>query len=172
MSAIETFQFGRYTLRPANPFDRSLARRWTQADPHHAHVDPEFWTDQKYGHDAYLLFDGEEPLFFFKLILFEPAATAEVRERWCEMHIQFAPEETNPERRRLQTLQVMTALRHGYIWLERVLLQVPIQVVFFDSVSESLVAFCVRYLGFKQEGARLHKRLTTSATPAGLRKGF
>lgn len=162
MSAIETFKFGAYTLRPATITDRILARRWTEADASHQHVDPDFWTEQKLGHDAYLLFDGEVGLLFFKLVLFESTLVEEGKEpiRMVEMHIQFPPEEEGEAARKRQALQLMTALRHGFAWLERVLTQIRIHSVFFESTSESLIAFCVRYLGFNQRGTRLHKELT------------
>lgn len=161
MSAIETFQFGGYTVRPANPFDRSLAEKWTKADPDHKHIDPDFWIEQRFGHDAYLMFKGDEPLLFFKLMLFEfPAVDLNQQPiRWVELFIQFPPKLEEPAQRRLQALELMNGMRQGFQWIERVLVEVPIQCVFCESRSESLIAFCVRHLGFIQDGERLRKHL-------------
>lgn len=161
MSAIETFRFGRYTLRPAGAgvWDHRLAREWTAADRDHAgRVDPEFWTEQSLGRDSWLLIDHSGPLLFFKLIVIQQPT--DDQGGTVEAHMQFAPEPEGEEEKKLLELRTIGGLTEGLRWLERVLTQSRIDAIFFDSTSETLVAFSVRKLGFIQTGSRLHKRLT------------
>lgn len=159
MSAIETFTFGPYTLRPAGKFDadRKLAEEWTSADRDHAgRVDPVFWLEQKLGRDSYILQDKTGPLFFFKLI--QPALP-EDRFNACEVHIQFPPHPGQPEKQPLQRERLAIALHEGLQWLERVLIGNNIGEIFFDSTSDPLVAFCIKRLGFQLVDGKLRKRL-------------
>lgn len=160
MSAIETFSFGPYTLRPAgrDPGDLQLAQVWTSADRDHAgRVLPGFWLEQKLGRDSYILLDYNGPLFFFKLIQYvEPITNGKPM---CEIHIQFPPAPGQAETQPLQRERLAMALHEGLQWLERVLIGNRIGEIFFDSSSDPLVAFCIKRLGFVLEGGKLRKRL-------------
>lgn len=152
MSAIETFSFDGYTLRPARTSrDLALATRWTEADRDHREVDPAFWVEQKLGQDSYLLTGQGGPIFFFKVAALNSSAV--------ELHIQFPPMPEAAEARREQTMLLRDALSRGFAWLERVLIQSHVREVYFDSTSTSLIAFCVHHLEFQHDNGKLRKLL-------------
>lgn len=153
MSAIETFSFSGFTLRPATLSDRQLAETWTLADPFHKQVSPEFWIEQKLGRDSYLLSDQRGGVFFFKLI--------RLTDRKVEFHIQFMPD-TEPEARS----RTRRGLVEGFVWIERVLLTNAIEEVTFDSNNPELMAFCRKRLGFTVESGRLWKTLNPATAAA------
>lgn len=162
MGAIETFRFNRFELRPAGAslWDYRTAKQWTEADPdHRGRVDPYFWTEQGVDRDAYLLLDREVPIFFFKAIIQDGGRAAEV-------HIQFPPPAEEPDQARRQRARIASGLAEGLVWLEKVLIQAQVKQLFFESRSQSLITFCVKRLGFTQEGIVLRKRLegTESST--------
>jgi hypothetical protein len=163
MSAIETFKFGaNYLLRPVTDSDFYLAYRWTESDPdHRGKVEAQFWTEQRLGRDSYLLEEGDAPLFFFKLHWWykmpdEPQMKPVLpetlpmivslpwngMERVVEIHIQFKPEESDPQCKTAQ------ALTEGVRWLERALAPAGVRRMFFDSRSAGLIEFCTKRLGF------------------------
>lgn len=156
MSAIETFSFGRYTLRPAGrlSIDILLATQWTEADPDHAgRVAPDFWLEQRLGRDSYVLDDQDGPLFFFKAVHCHPRV---------EIHVQFPPRFNAirfPGEAALQRHVLSRAMIEGLRWLERVLTQNDIREIYFDSANDPLIAFCTKRLGFNRDGSKLLKRL-------------
>jgi hypothetical protein len=153
MSAIETFTFNGYTLRPARESDRDLANEWTFADPEHRSTCyPGFWLEQKPTRDSYLLLDAVGPVFFFKL-----------HRKWhgsdeVEFHIQFMPP-SQAEEDRSRTRGGMTI---GMQWLERVLVLSGIREVTFVSNNLELVSFCKKRLGFVQANGHLAKTLSVA----------
>ena len=150
MTATATFRFSnnKFTLRPAGEDDFYLAEKWTQLDPEHrGSVDPRFWLEQAQGRDSFLLFDDEGPVFFFKMVL-----AGSENNRAIEIHIQFPPQGRNGYR-------IAAGLIEGITWLERVLRQIQIREMFFDSASRKLITFAIKRLGFRMEGGKLRKRL-------------
>jgi hypothetical protein len=153
MSATRTFEFGDYRLQPATHKDLWLAELWTQLDTHHAgSVAPEFWLEQTPAVDSYLLFDGEGPLFFFRV----QAATREA----AELHLQFMPSE-QPR----HVLRIGKGMIVGLSWLEMMLEKAGIEQIYFDSGSDPLIQFSIKHLEFELDrrnagsDARLRKRL-------------
>lgn len=169
MSAIETFRFGQFTLRPAGSavWDYRLAKEWTAADPVHAgKIQPGFWIEQKpLSRDSYLVIDRQGPTLFFKTILFSQPklpdpmqVDAIAKEMAVEIFMQFPPRGQGEEA--IQTRdRIMEALKEGAPWLERVLKQKHIAEIFFESESPSLIRFSVKRLGFIRDGLKLRKRL-------------
>ena len=49
----------------------------------------------------------------------------------------------------------------GTAWLEEMLKKNGVKEIFFDSISKSLIFFCVKRLGFTEEGEYLKKHLAT-----------
>lgn len=137
MTALNTFQFGGYALRPATGDDAELAHAWTQADAEHReNTAAAFWTEQGLGCDSYLLSDPISPIFFFKMVRFS--------EHVVELHIQFMPE-TGPrdhERTREGLLQ-------GFEWLERVCRLSGVKCIAFDTRNAMLRKFAIKRLGFE-----------------------
>lgn len=147
MTALAGFQFGQYLLRPAGAksTDAQLAEQWTAADPDHAgKTSARFWLEQNLYTDSYLFYDRFGPVFFFKIV--QAVKTA------AEVHIQFPPMENGEARDR-----VMRAMADGLRWLERALEGNGVEEMYFDSQNENLIRFCVKRLGFKQEGHRLSR---------------
>lgn len=166
MTALNTFKFGEYFLRPANELDRALAEKWTAADPEHAGViEPGFWLENRLGRDGFLLSDQRAPLYFFKmhihgiydLRLPDAAGTNGPVEMFESLHdavqvfIQFPP---------FRDGRVMRGLTEGCKWLERTIAPMGARELFFDSKNESLIRFCVSRLGFTRDGNNLRKKLT------------
>lgn len=164
MSAIETFRFGEYTLRPAGTsiWDFRLAKAWTDADPvHRGKIEPNFWTEQSFSRDAYILVDGSGPLLFFKTVMYEAKAidTTQPPLRWTELFMQFPPAgETEDDAAETQK-RIAAGLLAGAPWLESVLKGNGIREIFFQSDSPSLIRFTVKRLGYVQEGSKLRKQL-------------
>lgn len=147
MTAIETFTFSGYTLRPATKHDLSLAQLWTLADVHHAEITaPSFWVEQRLGRDAFILSDGAGPVFFFKM--------HQLDSNEVELHIQFMPDTCEEDRARMRE-----GLVQGMTWLERVLRLSGVSRVSFDSRNPELVSFSRKRLGFDVSGHRLTKAL-------------
>jgi hypothetical protein len=185
MSAIETFGFGEYLLRPAGTngnaeADLELARAWVAADPEHAgKVLPEFWLEQTLGRDSYLLRDGVGPIYFFKMHLlgmvicdFKSGAEDVFPanrmgfDQAVRIFLQFPPlifgmtgADTFYIGRRIR---IANALTEGMTWLERMLKQGPVKEYYFDSQNESLIRFSQKRLGFTRDGSILRKRLDGS----------
>jgi hypothetical protein len=164
MSARGTFKFRDYTLRKAGAImtDRLLAKQWTEADPEHSGMNPEFWIEQDFDCDSYLLLDDEGALFFWKGIVRLDKLTDV---RVVEMHIQFPPAPTDPEEARSQRLRIMQGLTEGLAWLKIALLQVNVKAVYFDSENPVLIRFCEKHLGFIRSGSRLVKWISPSPPP-------
>jgi hypothetical protein len=142
MSALRSFEFSGYTLRPATKADLPLAERWVAWDKFHAGViDPNFWLFQGPKTDSYLLFDGGGPVFFLKLHGIDPKENG-IPKR-VALHIQFMPCATEDDRER-----TMEGLLQGTRWLEGILLKNGTEKISFDSQSTALVNFAVRRLGF------------------------
>lgn len=147
MTALASFTFQGFTLRPTRYDDRDLAEEWNAADPDHCNTtDPDFWLEQRPGIESYLLEDAAGPIFFFKM---ERRAADQV-----EVHIQFPPGDRNNK------VRILAGLSSGYEWLERILILHAVRTVTFTSQSPSLIAFCERRLGFIEQGGRLWKVLT------------
>lgn len=146
MSAIETFSFSGFTLRPATYLDRQLAQAWTFADPYHKDVSPDFWIEQRIGRDSYLLTDAKGPVFFFKL---ERLTGTRVM---C--HIQFMPEVELDTRDRTRS-----GLMLGLHWIQKVLEINGVKSLEFDGDNPGLIRFAKRRLGFTGEGKRLVKAI-------------
>jgi hypothetical protein len=143
MSAIETFSFSGFTLRPAIPKDRTLAAAWTLADPFHkARVNPNFWLEQAFGKDSYLLSDARGPVFFFKL--------ERLSEEKVECHIQFMPANLPDARERTRA-----GLIQGFEWIERVLGMNSVRSLVFNGDNPELIRFAKKRLGFTGETSRL-----------------
>lgn len=170
MSAIETFRWSKYTLRPSGGciFDYRVAKHWTQQDPDHAgKVQPVFWIQQSLYQDSYVLQDRQGIIFFFSAIRFEDGYIHEsvvVPGPCVQVHIQFPPltGELLPDLKRQR--ETMDALQQGLPWLERVLTQSHVREIFFDSENEPLVAFSVKRLGFTREGTLVRKSLMERIT--------
>jgi hypothetical protein len=182
MTAINTFKFGEFFLRPAGEQDRALAERWTAADPDHAGViDPNFWLENKLGRDGFLLSDASGPVFFFKMHIYSrftlPApkklvldngkvAALDEEERnllnVVQVFIQFPPwdYDCGPDLRLTLRGRVSKGLAEGCEWLERTVQPMGATELFFDSKNESLIRFCVNRLGFRRDGDNLRKKLT------------
>lgn len=155
MSALETFTFNGYTLRPANESDLPLAQLWTLADTDHKDITlPSFWIEQRIGRDSYLLSDGAGPVFFFKLHVTTWRGSA-MKPCRVELHIQFMPGITDED-----TGRIRGGLTQGMTWLERVLRLSAIREVSFDSSNRKLIAFCKKRLGFSGEAGRLVKHIS------------
>jgi hypothetical protein len=180
MSAIETFGFGEYLLRPAGTngnaeADLELARAWVAADPEHAgKVLPEFWIEQRLLRDSFLLRDSVGPIYFFKMHLesrttlqIENAAMKAEPNVWedvVRIFLQFHPYDVNMGRvfeRYVLRNRITRGLEEGMIWLERMLRQGPVKEYYFDSQNESLIRFSQKRLGFTRDGSILRKRLDT-----------
>lgn len=159
MSAIGTFRFPpNFILRPAGAIatDRLLAKQWTEADPDHCgRVKPEFWLEQDFDIDSYLLLDAEGPLFFWKGIIRLDELLSRPSARVIEMHIQFPPAMDSRELR----ARIREGLVEGLHWLEQILHQAKVLEIYFDSTNPVLIYFCENRLGFTREGLRLRKRL-------------
>lgn len=151
---LPTYYFDRYTLRPAGPADLPLAQAWSEADDdHRGNVPATFWVD---GKDSYLLLVAKAgwagelcqfPVFFFKI------ETA--RNREAKVYMQFADCETKECRRR-----TMDGLVAGLRWLEKMLVDVGYETVYFTSKRRELIAFCTRRLGFTLKDNILRKNIT------------
>lgn len=140
---LPTFRFDQFTLRPAGESDLELARTWTSEDPHHAgRIAPEFWLQQGKGEEAWVLEDGEGPVFFFHM------------QQTVKALIQFGPSRTREQRERTQV-----ALMGGVAWLGALLGQVGKHEVVFDSQSPALKLFCEKRLGFNPTPDMLTKTL-------------
>lgn len=140
MAAVTTFKFGKYTLRPAGKqvADLALAKEWTARDPEHRNTTPPaFWMRQEQYTDSYLLLDNIGPVFFFQI-------TQDLAEKTARLSIQFLPITG-----RWEALRVMTGLRDGLTWLERILTGRGIERIYFDSENEKLIRFCVSRLRFQ-----------------------
>lgn len=147
MTALNTFGFSGYTLRPAATSDLSLAQDWTEADDDHRETTfPTFWLAQGEGCDSYLLSDPIGPVFFFKMVRVDGATQA------VELHIQFMPEAQPRDRERKRE-----GLTQGMEWLERILRASGISHIRFKSTKPELIAFCRKRLGFRVEGEVLSK---------------
>lgn len=143
MSAIQTFEFSGYKLRPAGPEDLKLAEQWVAWDKFHAGIiEPSFWIFQGPKTDSYLLFDGGGPVFFLKLHGIDPNEKGVPRR--VALHIQFMPCATDEDSER-----TMEGLLQGTRWMEGLMLANGTEMIFFDSISTSLINFAVRRLGFK-----------------------
>jgi hypothetical protein len=168
MSAIETFHFGQWTLRPAvaSLWDFRLAKEWTNADPDHAgRVPPGFWTEQTPTRDSYLVTDHTGPLMFFKTIVIHGPtehwkffARPEPSTISIELHMQFAPRGEGAAAAEMRD-RIAAALMAGLPWLEQVFKQKSVDEIFFDTRSPALIRFCVKRLGFKLDGRRLRKQI-------------
>lgn len=158
MSALPTFTFGMYTLRPATAEDFPLAAAWNAADPDHRNIDPLFWID---GRDSYLLIDPEGPVFFFKI--------ERGRTREAKFYIQF--ENCAGKADAAQCRQrAMDGLMDGSAWLEKELSELGFETVYFTSKSRPLIYFCSKRLGFTVEGNVLRKDLRRVSDGEG--KGY
>ena len=155
MPALATFTFQGYTLRPARQTDYELARAWTLADPDHRDTtQPDFWLDQKFATESYLLLDKWGPVFFFKLVRDGGMKGGE-----AEIHIQFPPVPQTGEARAEQNSRTINALIQGMTWIERILSLRLVSALFFTSRNPGLIRFCVKRLGFVREGERLVRRI-------------
>lgn len=170
MTALSTLRFDRFILRPAGSQlgDIQIAQNWTAKDQAHAgKVDPIFWLEQRPGIDSYLFHDDKGPLLFLKTVQLiqkreDPAPKESKYKDTVEIHIQFMPRSTEEDFERTRNAMVI-----GLEWLERVLVGNGIEEVFFDSEDLRLIAFCVKRLGFVQQGTdRLVKPLRITAAIA------
>lgn len=149
MSATEIFRFGCFTLRPATLADYPLAAEWTRQDPaHHGKLDPLTWIRQGARIESYLLKDQGWPVFFFHIEIVDTKVAPAVR-----MRIQFPPAGGD---RNLRDL-VLQGIIEGIAWLEPYVRAKGIRTIFFNSENPSLVRFCVKRLGFTQNGRLLMK---------------
>lgn len=158
MTALNTFAFNGYILKPAGFEHLRLAEAWTSWDADHAgRVEPKFWIAQGEATDSYLLSDARSGIFFFRIDM-ETRETAEV-------HIQFMPCAHEEDRERTRA-----ALLAGMFWLEAVLRGNGVKEIWFDSRDRKLIQFCIKRLEFEEwpskgtvngefPQARLSKRL-------------
>lgn len=129
---LQTFRFGKYTLRPATPRDHALVKSWIEKDPFHASTTkPDFFLFSTRGMDCYVLEDDEGPIFFFKMT------------RAVRLDIQFGPSRSTEERERNRD-----ALSEGLAWLNGVLWASGFRQVLFNSENPVLVRSCTKRLGF------------------------
>lgn len=158
MTAVNSFTFSGYTLRPANEADLPLARMWTLADVYHREITPpSFWVEQRPGRDSFLLIDASGPIFFFKIHATRWAGLTDamaMKPSEVELHIQFMPDTDAHDRRRLRE-----GLLQGMAWLERILRLSGVHRICFDSRNPELIRFCRKRLGFDISGERLSRAL-------------
>lgn len=172
MSALETFRFNGYTLRPAGAaiWDFRVAVQWTEADAvHRGLIAPAFWVTQGRREDAFLLADNSGPILFFKMVGDGPDET---RSDTVQAFIQFSPAPAEPVERRAHSRRTREAMTAAFEWVEQVLKLNGVREINFDSCSRMLVRFSVEKLGFKREasnagGWRLKKVLEPIA-PRGV----
>lgn len=152
MAANRSYKFaGIYELRPTTVEDLDLARRWTMRDPAHAGIlPPSFWLQQTDGRDSFLLSDDQGPVFFFKMHLESRTAV--------RIFIQFPPG-GSIHFRRASEKRTAKGLIAGMDWLEKMLAPNGVTEIFFDSASETLISFCVKRLGFVEDGEYLKRHL-------------
>jgi len=164
MSAIETFSFGEYTMRPAGADDLQIARVWNALDRWHRDcIKPEFWIEQKLRRDSFLMLDRLGPLLFFKMHGHGPKN--DWRSDRVQIFIQFPPAPPFGLERKNHFYRVGSGVEKGFAWLERILIANGVEELFFDSESVSLVLFCTRNLGFNRDGHRLSKILIPDREP-------
>lgn len=165
MSAIETFRFNGYTLRPAGAsiWDYRLANEWSSCDPAHRNtLKGDFWIEQRIRVDSYVFENGAGPLLFFKMHGHGPDYE---RAETVELFVQFAPRHASSgaeARQRLKQLQ--EGLKEGFAWVERILSLNGVSKVYFDSRNELLIRFCIKELGFQRDGERLTKPIEPEQT--------
>lgn len=174
MSAIETFVFDEYLLRPAGPKDLALAEDWTEADDwHRANTPARFWLQQGRGVDSWLLKDKDGPIYFARLKMIDLKAgdpgPAEVlydtegAGRCVRLDVQFMPAKS-----REAAIRIRAGIQKGLAWLLPKLEQAGVSELYFDSKSETLIRFCVIHLGFEQQGERLRKMLSPETAASRL----
>jgi hypothetical protein len=162
MPAISSFGFNGFTLRPTSATtDWQLAHDWQQADPHHRGGRTDFWLEQRPGVESYLLLKGNTPVFFLRM--------ARLSRFEVELHIQFSPELPEPDAEAERKRQMMLGMVQGLVWIEKVLSNLHVERISFTSRSPRLTKFCVRRLGFKQDGERLEKDLPSGERAANVR---
>lgn len=141
-----TYTFGGFTLKPANWLDLPQAGVWTAADPdHYVTTPPVFWIVQKTTVNSFLLWKGEERIFFFRI--------DERAQKQVEIHIQFS----GPEALRQRTTR--QGLVEGFAWLEKMLRECGFEGYYFHSRNAQLIFFCQKRLGFEWDGRKLLRNL-------------
>jgi hypothetical protein len=132
--SMNSYKFGKYSLRPAVEEDRELCAAWIAKDPAHAETTtPDFFIKQEPGVECYVLTENDEAVFFFKM-------TKAIR-----VDIQFAPTNSFEERDRNRE-----ALTEGMNWLAHALLLAGVRQILFDSCNPPLIRACEKRLGFVQ----------------------
>ena len=159
MTALATFSFQGYTLRPAIGKDRKEAAEWTKADPDHRDTTPaDFWIEQGMGIESYVLDDRFGSVFFLKLV-------RQIHHE-IEIHIQFPPKPETATAAAEQRERVVNGLILGFEWLERVLILREVRAVFFTSKRPTLIRFAKKRLGFQTDG-KLFRKVILPSVPLG-----
>lgn len=141
--AMPTLRLGEYTLRPVEERDEAQARAWTQADPFHQHLAPEFWREAGNGLECYALENKDGCVVLFFRV-----------EKAARCFVQFDPEAKHETRR-----QNAEALQQGVHFLGMALACLGYQEMLFDTVNPPLKSFSEKRLGFRSEPSTLTKRL-------------
>jgi len=159
VSELPNYKFDGYKLRPSTVLDRVTAHLWNEDDPDHAWEKGHeyYWVEQRPGVNSYLLEDEiGQVIFFFKMIRMADR-------RSIEVNMQF------PRKARTKLKwYLMQAMIAGFGWLEKTLPENGIDIVYFNSKSEPLIAFAQAHLGFvfdseAESGFKRFKRVIPTA---------
>ncbi len=144
--SLESYEIAEFTLKPAQMLDLPVARMWTARDPDHRdRTLAEFWIEQGTQTNSFLLWDGVQPVFFFRIDM-RP-------ERQVEIHIQFSGTDA------LRESRTRRGLMEGCRWLEKMLSESGFEGYYFHSRNAQLIFFCQRRLGFEWDGRKLYRDL-------------
>jgi hypothetical protein len=144
---MPSFRFDGFTLRPAIDSDLLLAGYWVSADPDHRLTTKAiFWIEQSATSNSFLLEDQDGAVFFFKIV--------DEGNRTLAIHIQFGPDNTAQMRAR-----IMNGLTMGFAWLQKRLMAMGYEAVYFNSNNPSLIYFSQKRLGFVWDGKKLIRRI-------------
>ena len=111
--------------------DRALFEQWMKSDPFHWHTSPESFLRPE-GRQFLVLEDDDGVVLFMRV------------EKIVRLDFQF-----NPERDRRNIKRTGDGLQWLNIWLGQVCRKEGFRSVIFNSVSEKLIAFCKKRLGFR-----------------------
>lgn len=142
---MPSFQFDKYTLRPAaGEIDLALATAWMAADRwHRGQFAPGFWLEQAATVNSFVLEDKDGPIFFFQT---REAGTC------LEIFIQFDSFDVFAGGAPVR-FRTILALTKGLEWLKKNLGGAGWDSVYFTSKNPQLIEFCERRLGFVVDGA-------------------
>jgi hypothetical protein len=144
---MPSFRFAGFTLRPAIDSDILLADYWVSADPEHRlTTKATFWIEQSATANSFLLEDRDGAVFFFKIV--------DEGNRTLAIHIQFGPDNSAQMRTR-----IMDGLTTGFAWLQKRLMAMGYEAVYFNSNNPGLIYFSQKRLGFVWDGRKLIRRI-------------